>query len=77
MCVRIRVCVCVCVRARACAWGGGQVIREGEEGLKAKVQRSVLNHLWLNWVGEGEGMEGVRQEGGAQLLSRIKDKSLS
>ena len=42
-CVRacVRACVCVC----ACAWGGGgggQAIWEGEEWLKAKVQRSGL-----------------------------------
>ena len=40
----------VCARAHAYAWGG-QAIREGEEGLKAKVQRSVLNHLWLGRMG--------------------------
>ena len=37
-CVRACVCVCVCVRVH----GGGQAIWEGEEWLKAKVQRSVL-----------------------------------
>ena len=31
--------VCVCARARVCAGEGGQAIREGEEGLKAKVQK--------------------------------------
>ena len=46
-CVRVRVCVCVCARAHVRVHGeGGQAIREGEEGLKAKVQRSVLS-----WVG--------------------------
>ena len=39
--------VCVCARAHVRVHGkGGQAIREEEEGLKAKVQRSVLS-----WVG--------------------------
>ena len=50
VCVRVCVCVCVCVCVRVhtcvCMGRGGQAIREGEEGLKAKVQRSVLS-----WVG--------------------------
>ena len=47
-CVCVCMCVCVCARAhvRVHGEGGGQAIREGEEGLKAKVQRSVLS-----WVG--------------------------
>ena len=40
----VRACVCVCVRVHG--EGGGQANWEGEEGLKAKVQRSVLS-----WVG--------------------------
>ena len=43
---RVCVCVHVCVRTCVCMGRGGQAIREGEEGLKAKVQRSVLS-----WVG--------------------------
>ena len=39
-----RVCVCTRVCAHVRVHGdGGQAIREGEEGLKAKVQRSVLS----------------------------------
>ena len=50
------------VHARACAWGGGQAIREGEEGLKARVQRSVLKHLWVSRVGEvGKGGDGENE----------------
>ena len=61
--VWMRACVraCVCVRVHGDGGGGGQAIWEGEEGLKAKVQRSVLS--WVGWGGGGEGMEGVRREG--------------
>ena len=48
VCVCLCVCACVhecvCVRARTCVGmgRGGQAIRDGEEALKALIERSVL-----------------------------------
>ena len=71
-CVRACAYVCVCACARACAWGGGAGYQGGRGRIEGQSSEVGAKLGGLRGGG-GEGMEGVRREGGTQLLSRTAD----